>query len=58
MACQQAKAVPHAPFGLLNRLHVHYAAWASTSVDLITPIPKSAGYTGMIVLVNHFTKMA
>ena len=35
-ACQQAKSPQHARFGLLNPLQVPTAAWASTSVDLIT----------------------
>jgi len=57
-ACQQAKAPRHARFGLLNPLQVPYAAWASTSVDFITQLPKSAGYTQIIVVVDRFTKMA
>jgi len=44
-ACQQVKAPRHARFVLLNPLQVPYAVWASTSVDFITQLPKSAGYT-------------
>jgi len=55
-ACQQAKAPRHARFGLLNPLQVPYAAWASTSVDFITQLPKSAGYTQIIVVVDRSQK--
>jgi len=57
-ACQQAKAPSDARFGLLNPLQVPYALWASTSVDFITQLPKSAGYTYIMVLVDRFRKMA
>jgi len=33
-------------------------AWASTSVDFITQLPNSAGYTQIMVVVDRFTKMA
>ena len=52
------KAPRHARFGLLNPLQVRYAAWGSTSVDFITQLPKSAGYTQIMVVVDLFTKMA
>jgi len=57
-SCQQVKALQHARFGLLNPLQVPYGAWASTSVDFITQLPKSAGYTQIMVVVDRFTKMA
>jgi len=56
--CQQAKAPRHARYGLLNPLQVPYSAWASTSVDFITQLPKSAGYNQIMVVVDRFTKMA
>jgi len=56
--CQQAKALRHARFGLLNPLQVPYTTLASTSVDFITQLPKSAGYQQIMVVVDHFTKMA
>ena len=57
-SCQQAKAPRHARFGLLNPLQVPYTAWASTSVDFITQLPKLAEYTQIMVVVDRFTKMA
>ena len=56
--CQQMKAPRHARFGLLHPLQVPFAAWASTSVDFITHLPESAGYTQIMVVVDRFTKMA
>ena len=52
------KAPSHARFGFLHPLQVPFAAWASTSVDFITHLPESAGYTQIIVVVDRFTKMA
>ena len=56
--CQQMKAPRHARFRLLHPLQVPFAAWASTSVDFITHLPESAGYTQIMVVVDRFTKMA
>jgi len=55
--CQQAKAPRHARFGLLSPLQVPYAPWSATSVDFITQLPNSAGYTQIMVVVDRFTKM-
>jgi len=52
------KASRDTPFGLLSPLQVPYAAWASTSVDFIMQLPKSAGYTQIMVVVDGFTEMA
>jgi len=57
-SCQQAQAPRHAPFGLLSSLQVPYAPWASRSVDFITQLPNSAGYTQIMVIVDRFIKMA
>jgi len=51
--CQQAKAPGHARFGLLSPLQVPYTAWASTSVDFITQLPNSSGYTQIMVVVHQ-----
>ena len=32
--------------------------WETISIDLIGPLPKSAGYDGILVIVDHFSKMA
>jgi len=56
--CQQAKTPRHARFGLPSPLQVPYAAWSSTSVDFITQLTNSAGYTQIMVVLDQFTKMA
>ena len=50
--CQQAKAARYALFVLLSPRQVPHAAWPSTSVDFITQLPNSAGYTQIIVVVD------
>ena len=50
--CQQAKAPRHARFGLPSPLQVPYAAWASTSVDFITQLLNSGGYTQIMIVVD------
>ena len=52
------RAPRHARFELLHPLQVPFAAWATTSVDFITHLPESAGYTQIMVVVDRFTKMA
>ena len=56
--CQHNKSPRHARFGLLQPLHVPYAAWTSISTDLITQLPESQGRTQILVVVDRFTKMA
>jgi len=55
--CQQAKVPQDARFWLPNPLQVSYAAWASTTVNFITQLPKSAGSTLIMVVVYNFTKI-
>jgi len=56
--CQHNKAPGHAKYGLLQPLEVPYAAWTSITVDFITQLPESQGQTQIMVVVDHFTKMA
>jgi len=56
--CQHNKSPRHAKYGLLQPLEVPYAAWTSISVDFIMLLPESQGQTQIIVVVDHFTKMA
>ena len=32
--------------------------WETISVDLIGPLPELVGYDGILVIVDHFSKMA
>jgi len=56
--CQHNKSPRYAKYGLLQPLEVPYAAWTSISVDFITQLPESQGQTQIMVVVDHFTKMA
>jgi len=56
--CQHNKGSNHKPYGLLNPLSVPEQPWASISVDFITQLPPSKGFTAIHVSVDHFTKMA
>ena len=56
--CQRSKSSNHKPYGLLQPLPVPDRPWASISVDFITQLPESRGYTAICVFVDRFTKMA
>lgn len=56
--CQRSKSSNHKPYGLLQPLPVADRPWASISVDFITQLPESNGYTAICVFVDRFTKMA
>ena len=57
-SCQRNKSPRHARFGLLQPLELPYSPWLSTSVDFITALPESEGFTQIIVVVDRFSKMA
>lgn len=56
--CQRNKSANHKPYGLLQPLPVPSRPWSSISVDFITQLPPSKGYTAICVFVDRFTKMA
>jgi transposase InsO family protein len=56
--CQRSKSSRHKPYGLLSPLPVPDKPWSSISVDFITQLPESNGYTAICVFVDRFTKMA
>jgi len=56
--CQYNKSPQHERWGLLQPLETPYAAWNSISTNFITQLPESQGYTQIMVVVDHFTKMA
>ena len=56
--CQHNKSPRHAKYGLLQLLEVPYTAWTSISTDFITQLPGSQVCTQIMVIVDHFTKMA
>jgi len=56
--CQRNKYSRHKPFGLLQPLPVPDTPWSSISMDFITQLPTSAGFTSIFVVVDRLTKMA
>jgi hypothetical protein len=56
--CQRSKSSNHKPYGLLQPLPIADRPWSSISVDFVTQLPESNGYTAICVFVDRFTKMA
>ena len=56
--CQRNKAPRHGRYGLLHLLELPYVPWQSISMDFITDLPSSNGYTQIWVIIDRFSKMA
>ena len=56
--CQRTKTWRSKPHGLLKPLPVPKGPWQSISYDFITDLPKSNGFTCILVVVDRMTKMA
>lgn len=54
--CQQIKYEPKRPAGLLQPLPIPASPWEDLSLDFISGLPPSQGYTTILVVVDHFTK--
>uniref|UniRef100_A0A803TXJ9 Gypsy retrotransposon integrase-like protein 1 n=1 Tax=Anolis carolinensis TaxID=28377 RepID=A0A803TXJ9_ANOCA len=56
--CQQSKTPVGRPRGLLSSLPVPERPWQIISMDFISDLPKSGGYTCIWVVVDLFSKLA
>jgi len=56
--CQHNQVIPHKKYGLLAPLEVLMRPWRGISIDFIVGLPKSDGYTKILVIVDRFSKMA
>jgi hypothetical protein len=56
--CQQAKHTNTVPAGLLQPLATPAGAWQDITMDFIEGLPKSEGFSVLLVVVDKFTKFA
>ena len=56
--CQRDKISRRKKYGLLQPLEIPHQPWKSISMDFITGLPESNGFTQIWVVVDRLTKMA
>ena len=55
--CQQDKYLQRNPAGKLMLLPIPSHAWEYVTADRVTSLPKTKGYTAILVVVHRLTKM-
>ena len=55
--CCRNKSFRHKPYGFLSPLEIPELPWSSISMDFITDLPSSNGYSCILVVVDRLTKM-
>ena len=55
--CARSKESRHKPYGFLNPLDIPNKPWYSISLDFITDLPISNGFSCILVVIDRFTKM-
>ncbi|KAK3533341.1 hypothetical protein QTP70_017167, partial [Hemibagrus guttatus] len=56
LTCAQARTIHHLPEGLLEPLLIPRRPWSHLSVDFLTDLPDSRGFTTVMVVVDRFSK--
>ncbi|KAK3563812.1 hypothetical protein QTP86_000837, partial [Hemibagrus guttatus] len=54
--CAQSRTSRHLPEGLLEPLPIPRHPWSHLSVDFLTDLPDSGGFTAVMVVVDRFSK--
>ena len=56
LECQRHKILPRKPQALMGRHEIPEQPWECISVDFITDLPESQGYTAILVIVDYHSK--
>ena len=54
--CHRSKALRHKPYGLIKQLLILLRPWDSISMDFIEHLPKSSGFTAILIIVDRLSK--